>query len=296
MSRRLSDESIEAWLGDVRAHVAMKAPDLLELLDTYIGEARFGRRYVAPELARLSPSARILEVGAGAMLLSCQLRREGFEVTALEPFGGGFSHFVRMQALVLERARALGCLPRILDCPAEKLTETAVFEFAFSVNVMEHVDNVKACIVNVCASIRPGARYRFTCPNYLFPYEPHFNIPTLFSKQVTEKLLGRKIFRGGDLSALRATWNSLNWINVRQIRRIVAGEPALKVSFDRRFLIGTLERVVADPVFASRRSSWLRAVSAAMVKSRLHYLVRLVPAMCQPIVDCTIMRTTQGAA
>ena len=65
-----------------------------------------------------------------------------FAVTALEPIGKGFSHFVRMQELVLERARALGCMPRILNQSAEQLAEPDGFDFAFSVNVMEHVQDV----------------------------------------------------------------------------------------------------------------------------------------------------------
>ena len=164
------------------------------MFDTYAAEAIFGRQYIASDLGRLRNGARVLEIGAGSLLLGCQLVREGFEVSALEPTGAGFGHFERMRELVLREALAQGCCPRLIDLPAERLEVTGYFDFAFSVNVMEHVNDVTQVLEAVGRSLVEGAWYRFTCPNYLFPYEPHFNIPTAFSKGLTERILGRKIF------------------------------------------------------------------------------------------------------
>src|SRR5271169_6838017 len=170
MSVTSSLPSIAGWLADVREYVKVKSPELLPMLDVYSGEARFGSRYIASDLMRLSPDAAVLEIGAGSLLLSCQLVREGFQVTALEPTGHGFSHFKRLRELVMNRAEILGCLPRMLDQPAEMLSERGRFDYAFSVNVMEHVEDVMLTISNVVSSLKPGATYRFTCPNYMFPY------------------------------------------------------------------------------------------------------------------------------
>ena len=43
---------------------------------------------------------------------------------------------------------------------------------------MEHVDDVPLVLRRVMSALRPGAAYRFVCPNYRFPFEPHFDIPT----------------------------------------------------------------------------------------------------------------------
>ena len=80
-------QSIEWWLADVRAHFVEAAPDLLPLFEIYAAEAAFGRLYIAADVERLEYGAKVLEVGAGSLLLSCQLAREGFFVTALEPLG-----------------------------------------------------------------------------------------------------------------------------------------------------------------------------------------------------------------
>ncbi len=199
MSNNKQSSTIEWWLADIRSCFVDKEPALLSLLDTYAAEAIFGRNYIASDLESLPPGAKILEVGAGSLLLSCQLIREGFQVTALEPIGNGFSHFEQMRKIVSDRAAILGCLPVNLNVPAEDLTERNNFDYAFSINVMEHVADISCVIANVGRSLVVGAIYHFTAPNYLFPYEPHFNIPTLFNKQLTERVFQSKTSTEGGM-------------------------------------------------------------------------------------------------
>jgi SAM-dependent methyltransferase len=217
------------------------------------------------------------------------LVREGFNI-ALEPVGERFSHFERLRELVLEMAKTLGCLPHMLNQSAEELSMKDYFDYAFSINVMEHVGDVKAVIVNIGASLKPGAGYRFTCPNYLFPYEPHFNIPTFFSKRITEKIFKNKIFVECELPDPMGTWRSLNWITVSQIRHIVNGLSALQLVFNRLFLVTTLERIGSDKAFALRRSTLLRGIILGLVKLRLHRLAGFMPIALQPVMDCTLTR------
>lgn len=288
MAKPPSVTGIEYWLAEVRGQFVTSAPELLPLFDIYAGEALFGRSYIASDLVRLPQGASVLEVGAGSLLLSCQLVREGFDATALEPTGMGFSHFDRMRQIVLGKARIEGCCPVILNLPGEDLAETDRYDYAFSVNVMEHVDDVALVLANVGESLRKGARYRFTCPNYLFPYEPHFNIPTLFSKHLTGKILGKSIIKNQRVTDPAGTWASLNWITVSQVGRIVRHLQGFRLVFNRTMLVSTLERVVSDRDFAARRSPAMRLVLAGLVHLKIHVLLGLVPALFQPIMDCTI--------
>jgi SAM-dependent methyltransferase len=290
MSEIMEFPLMEGWLADVRKHVLMIAPDILPILDVYEGETLFGRRYIAADIARLLKGARVLEVGAGSLLLSCQLMREGFKVVALEPVGDGFSHFDHLRELILERAEALGCVPQILNQRAEDLSIKGYFDYAFSINVMEHVSDVKAVITNIGDSLRPAASYRFTCPNYCFPYEPHFNIPTLFSKKITGKIFKNKIFKGNGLPDPSGTWKSLNWITVWQVGKIANQLPGLKVVFNRRFLVSTLERIDSDKEFALRRSKGLRTFIQVLIKLRVHHFAGFMPTTLQPIIDCILTR------
>jgi SAM-dependent methyltransferase len=279
-------DSIEWWLADVRAFFIENAPSLLPLFDIYSAEAVFGRRFIALDLEYLKPGARVIEVGAGSLLLSCQLVREGFDVTGLEPTAAGFSHFEQMRQIVQDRATTLGCSPRILNLTAEDLSEHNFFDYAFSINVMEHVDDVARVVANVGRSLVIGANYRFTCPNYLFPYEPHFNIPTLFSKRFTELVLSKKIFDCQDIPDPSGLWKSLNWISVVQVRRISKNLPWLRVTFNRLLLASTLERISSDREFSNRRSPAIRKLIVLFVRLRLHQLLRFMPATLQPIIDC----------
>lgn len=281
---------MESWLADVRNHVLESAPGMLPILGVYEGEARFGRRYIATDLNGLTKGATVLEVGAGSLLLSCQLVREGFKVVALEPVGEGFSHFQRLRELILEKAEALGCVPQLLDQCAEELSIKDCFDYAFSINVMEHVGDVKTVIANIGASLRPAASYRFTCPNYLFPYEPHFNIPTFFSKKITEKIFKNKISSGNGLPDPKGTWKSLNWITVLKVGKIVNRLPELKITFNRFFLVSTLARIGSDKEFALRRSIAVRVFILVLIKLRMHHLAGFIPVAVQPVIDCALTR------
>lgn len=278
------------WLKLVRLKFLKYAPELLALFDVYATEAEFGRRYINSDLENLGPGAKILEIGAGSLLLSCQLAREGFDITALEPVGCGFSHFDKMRQIVLSEANLLGCRPNLLNCPAEELDFGDRFDYAFSINVMEHVKDVKIVLEKVGNQLNTFGVYRFTCPNYLFPYEPHFNIPTFIFKWPTKALMWSKIKSSKCVSDPVGTWDSLNWINAIQIKLIIRQIFDLKVTFNRNFLVSTLERVALDPEFSSRRSPLIRRLSLMLVRLHIHHLFFLVPAAIQPIIDCRIQK------
>ena len=282
--------SIELLLDDVRGIVLRQAPHLERLLDTFAQEARIGRELLAPSLDRLPAGAAVLEVGAGLMLLSCQLTKEGFRVAALEPLGEGFSFFAELQALVLALAKKQGIAPEVLPIPVEHLDHDSRFDFAYSINVMEHVGNFPLALQRVARAIRPGSEYRFLCANYLFPYEPHFNIPTLFSKTLTERLFRRRIYSNTRVGDAADVWKSLNWITVPKVARAVRSLPGVSVSFDRSMLEAVLLRAVDDREFSARRSPWVRSVVKAAVRLRLHRLGRWIPPLLQPVMDCSLKR------
>ena len=149
---------------------------------------------------------------------------------------------------------------------------------------------VSSVMANVGVSLKAGASYRFTCPNYLFPYEPHFNIPILISKSHTEQAFGRRIRDCAHLPNQAGTWRSPNWINVMQIRSIVECLPAFRATFNRSLLVSTLERTTLDRDFAERRSPLVRLLLSWLVRSRLHLLFDFVPTAMQPIIDCRVQK------
>ena len=288
MSEMFRSSSIESWLTDVRVHVSEKAPELLPMLDVYSGEARFGRRYIAEDLLRLHRDATVLEIGAGSFLLSCQLKKEGFAITALEPVGAGFSNFPELQTIILNFAKKLGIAPEIVSVPVEHFSRENAFDFAFSINVMEHVKSVPMALKNVSKAIKPGGKYRFTCPNYLFPYEFHFGIPTLFSKRLTGYVLRKLIFQRERVDDPAGVWQSLNWITVSEVIRITRGLSDITVRFNQKMFGDALVRVTSDKEFAARRSWWVRKLALAMVSLGLYKMMVHLPPHVQPVMDCIL--------
>ena len=208
--------------------------------------------------------------------------------------GSGFGAFEELGAAVLAFAARDGDLPTVVRCRGEEFTGDTRVALAFSMNVMEHVDAPDAVIARVSAVLLPGASYRFLCPNYLFPYEPHFNMPTFGSKALTWRLMRRSI-EGNTMDDPAGVWRSLNWITVPQVRRMVAEDPSLAISFQRGTLVSMLERAGSDVEFARRRASWMVAVVAALRRLGLLRLAAQVPATLQPIMDVrlTVVRKPQ---
>jgi SAM-dependent methyltransferase len=262
---------------------------MLAFVADYFGEATFGAAIVEPHLAMLPVDAKILEVGAGAQLLSCALQRAGFQVTALEPLAEGFSHIDRFRKIVVGVAAENGAVPAQLQMPAEALGIQSRFDFAFSINVMEHVLRVDIVFHRVLRALRPECGYRFVCPNYLFPYEPHFNIPTIFSKSITKRVFGRTILSSKRIVDPAKAWASLNWISVLSVRRICRSLGVEPV-FDRELLSRYVARAVTDPSFQHRRSEILSSALRTFDRMGGVALCKGVPPVLQPALSCWIVR------
>lgn len=281
---------MDDFLNAVQARLESSAPDLIPLFSVMAQEARFGRAWIETDLKSLPKDARVLEVGGGVMLLSCQLALEGYDVTAIEPTGEGFGGFEKLRGQVLDVAKSLGKIPVVHDCTAESFTTDTGYDFAFSVNVMEHVGDAEAAINAVSRSLNKNGSYRFLCPNYLFPYEPHFNIPTFFSKSLTEKLLSARIHKNSSVDDPAGVWNSLNWISVPKVRKIAAKLKDTSLSFRKDTLSWMMLRVIKDETFASRRAKWMVAAIKAFERLGILKLADFITPALQPVMDCRLTK------
>ena len=281
---------VEDFLAKLRRHIEAQAPHLSVLFDVMAAEARFARAWLEDDLVLLPMAARVLEVGGGTFLLTCQLVREGYDVTAIEPIGSGFGSFEELGSLVLAFAAREGIEPRVARCRAEDFDSDNRFAMAFSVNVMEHVESPQRAIERVSAVLSPGGSYRFLCPNYLFPYEPHFNIPTAGSKSLTQRLMWGRIAANTNLEDPKGVWESLNWITLPKVRRIARADPSLTVRFQTNTVAWMLKRAVSDSEFARRRAPWMVAAIRMLNSLRILGLASIVPATCQPIIDARLTK------
>ena len=282
---------MDDFLAQVRRRVETEKPHLRSLFDIMAGEARFARAWLDEDLRQLPKTAPILEVGGGVFLLTCQLAREGFSVTAIEPIGAGFGSFEELGILVLELAAREGAEPTIARCKAEDFQSDIRYALAFSVNVMEHIEVPGQAVARVSAALSAGGSYRFLCPNYLFPYEPHFNIPTIGGKALTARLMRKRIEGNSSVDDPAGLWKSLNWITVPDVRRMARSDGSLVVHFRTSTLTWMLERALTDGEFAKRRAGWMVSAIGILRKLGLLRLAAFIPAAFQPIMD---VRLTKG--
>ncbi len=155
---------------------------------------------------------------------------------------------------------------------------------------MEHIDAPDVAMTRVSAVLSPGGSHRFLCPNYLFPYEPHFNIPTFGSNALTERLLRRRIEGNTTMDDPAGVWKSLIWITVPQVKRMARADESLAISFRTSTLAWMIERVVSDAEFSKRRAAWMVAAVSALSAFRLLRFASLVPATCQPLMDVRLTK------
>lgn len=276
------------YIGAMRRFIVSRDAGLEPMFHEYAEEAKFGYRVLATDLKALPEGASILEVGAGSLILSTLLRRDGFDVTALEPVGSGFSHFHRLQTLVLEFSRQCGAAPKMLRQTGESLAVAGEFDFAFSINVMEHVNDFGVVIERVYTSVKEGGKYRFVCPNYDFPYEPHFNIPTLFSRGLTERVFLKRILQSKAVMDPQGTWDSLNWISTRKVARICKTRLGVSPSFQKATFDIMLNRAFNDEAFRNRRGTFIPALLKVFRQAGLLKLTGFIPAFALPIIDCSV--------
>ncbi|MDD2834165.1 MAG: methyltransferase domain-containing protein [Methylotenera sp.] len=290
---QLSGVLIEDWLAQLRLKILSSAPNLIEIFDLYASEAKFGRNYIATELDKLAPNAEVLEVGAGSLILSTQLVREGFKLTALEPTGSGFSHFNQLREIVISEARLSGCMPNLIEVSAESLDISNYFDFAFSVNVMEHVNDIELTLIKVMQSIKVGGEYKFTCPNYVFPYEPHFNIPTVISKSFTEKIFSKRIYSCKNILDPQGLWDSINWITVPKLRSFAKNNSVISLKLRTDLFNEMINRTIGDEEFSKRRSPFIKRLLSLVIKLKVNRVVQHIPAIFQPVIDCSFIKSEQ---
>jgi SAM-dependent methyltransferase len=256
---RVVDEVVSIAGGD-RNEVARR-------LDTYLNECRVALDLVEPYLG---DRPRMLEVGAGIGAFSAFLAQEGFEVVAIEPAGPGFD-IMRLLRDAIDRQ--LDGLDRpIFDAGVDEIPGgLEPFDLVFSVHVLEHVPSVDTAIASIQAQLAAGGTSVHVCPNYAFPFDPHFGIPLVPGRPAaTRHLLSAAVRDSG-------MWQSLNFVTAGQVRRS-ARRMGLAVSFRPGLLGEMVDRLDSDPVFRGRHRQLVRITDLVFNRLRLRSLLDRWPA------------------
>jgi len=266
---------LDTFAEQVSASAQVSVADAQEMFETYINEMRVSLHLIEAEIGS---NQRILEVGSGLCLLSFFLKKEGYNIVALEPALGGFELFDAAKKTV---AAHFAVIPlEILDCTAQQLQpEThGHFDLIFSNNVLEHIPEWQQALLAMNGVLNVDGKMLHACPNYSVPYEPHYGIPVLRRFAA----LSKRLFLPAN--ADEGIWNSLNFITCGQVRVFCTGH-ALRCQFQEGLLYHALQRIERDPLFQARHKGFVATTARLMMRCGLAGLVRrLPPSMATPMV------------
>jgi len=197
----------------------------------------------------LNFNIRILEVGAGLCLVSIFLKKQGYDIQALEPCSGGFSFFEELKTKILNNNTDVHLI-NYSDTAQELSPDThGTFDLIFSNNVIEHITETKSAFKAMCNVLSDNGKMVHGCPNYIVPYEPHFGIPVFaLAPWLTKKIWQTKIEKNLEL------WNSLNFITYFQIKKIAAQNDC-SIRFEKQLTYNAFQRLQNDHEFLSRHQN-----------------------------------------
>lgn len=268
----------ECFSADLRHNLYARAAELASAAglsrshaEIYIS-AIINEASLALQLLQTTPlaSGRVLEVGAGAGLLTAFLQSRDIELVGIEPVGSGFGATPILRQIV---RKSTGMEPRVLHLEARQLDpdDHGLFDVIFSINVVEHFQPLDLNMAGLARVMSSQGMQIHTFPNYFVPYEPHFGIPLLpFVPHLTMRVWRREL-RNDPL------WQSLNFVTAGKIRRFAARH-GLEVVFQPGAMALTLRRLQLEPAFAARQPTVLRRAASVANRCGLTTLLKHVPA------------------
>jgi len=212
-------------------------------------EAEFGYKHILEYVRTLPSASQVLEVGSGSGLLLSRLAQvfPKIKFTGLEPVGDGFTYKPVMYDFIESLPNA-----HIKPVGYEALSSGEKFDFIFLVNVFEHLPDWEDFMEVIQTSLNPNGKCIVLCPNYSFPYEPHFRLPIFLNKSLTQWVFKKSIQSYEKREDAEGLWKSLNFVKLRHVKA-KAKMLGLKIETRKDILADMVARLESEPEFASRQ-------------------------------------------
>ena len=227
----------------------------------------------------LNNETKILEVGGGIHLLTNYLKKF-YDVTSVEPgnYADGYANnidILREQVLKFDNSK-------IHTTKLESFSTNEKFDFIFSMNVLEHTDNIQKHI-HCCTKLlrNKDSTLYIECPNYSFPYEPHFRelfIPN-FPKFTFNKIKKKKLIKKFGDQKYHNILKSLNFkCNFNEINKLDSVQILNPIEM-------IFNRILNDKLFKQRilANYMINFLYMMIIKFRLKkFLTLIFPKMFYP--------------
>ena len=264
------------------------AENFSKWLKIYISEAEFFEDVLEDDISMLPSGSHIVEIGAGIGLLALKIAERGHNVTAFEPEASGFTEMHAMRDSILSKWTTP--LPNVsfqdvyIDAET-KLAKPA--NYMFAINVIEHVPDYRRLIADALRLKDDTATLRLICPNYAIPYEPHMEIPVIFTKELTWKIFKKRIMNSTIPNPIDF-WRDLSWPTQRRLKKLLESMDVI-VEFSRDTTNHYINRALSDPKFIERKGA-LVGVLLKIFGVLAKRLTRFIPMALIPVIDCRITK------
>jgi 2-polyprenyl-3-methyl-5-hydroxy-6-metoxy-1,4-benzoquinol methylase len=174
-----------------------------------------------------------------------------------------------------------------IDSPIENSEFQNKFDFIFSINVMEHLKDPFSVVIHLLKYLKNAGKIRFFCPNYDFPYEPHFQ-RWLFTRR--NKAFYLSISRAKSKLIDASEWAnvhcSLNFLTLSKLENFFS-ESNIQYTYNKNALRDLLQRGIDDAELRNRHKLITYCVKF-VVKFRMIGLINLIPKKFWPVIDIEI--------
>jgi 2-polyprenyl-3-methyl-5-hydroxy-6-metoxy-1,4-benzoquinol methylase len=231
----------------------------------------------------LNKDKKILEVGGGMHLLTNFLQYKNFNVTSIEP-GNFYEHILRNKVLKKKNSN-------IHTTTLEEFKTNEKYDFIFSMNVLEHTKDIKYHIEKCTKLLKDKNSILFIqCPNYIFPFEPHFYEffipfkPDFTFKKVKKNKLIKKLGKERYFNILNNLNFKCTYFEIKKLK--------LSIQFLNP-LANIFERIEKDDIFRKRilQNMLTKLIYKVIIKIKLKNLfIKLLPVSLSPYLTMKIIK------
>ena len=185
--------------------------------------------------------SNILEIGSGTGILLKELSRIFSEKTfhGLDPHQRGFYNYEKISKKISNNNLL------IFNDELETFSSNESYDLIFSFNVFEHLENQKIYIKKIDNLLKKDGKSVILCPNYDFPYEPHFIIPIIYNKNITYKFFKKKITDHEKITGEKGLWDGLNFCSKKKLKKYLIRND-YQFNFDQGIKDRLLQRIDDD--------------------------------------------------
>tara|TARA_B110000444_G_C18664619_1_gene512379 strand:- start:78 stop:896 length:819 start_codon:yes stop_codon:yes gene_type:complete len=198
-------------------------------------------KYIKPKNIR-----SILEIGSGTGVLLNELKllypKKKF--VGVDPNESGFHNYEGISKKINKS--------NIVKKSVNNFKSNKKFDLIFSTNVFEHVKSQTRYIEKTYNLLNKNGKNIIICPNYDFPYEPHFVLPIIINKKITKIIFKNIIYKHEKMSGEKGLWDGININGKKKVERILKSKKIV-YKFDYLIKDRMIDRILKDDTFKKRQ-------------------------------------------